>query len=60
MIRFLWMQETVTSMKEPVGVVFLEERTELAKESSESESQGSDSFRLCGCISCLRAHILAM
>ncbi|TVU06620.1 hypothetical protein EJB05_49844 [Eragrostis curvula] len=31
--------ETVSSLKEPVGVVFSEEGGELAKESSESESQ---------------------
>jgi len=32
--RFLWMQETVSSLKEPVGIVFSEELTE-------SKSQGT-------------------
>jgi hypothetical protein len=39
-IRFLWTQETVSSLKEPVGIFFWEERDELAKKESESESQG--------------------
>jgi hypothetical protein len=39
-IRFLWTQETVSSLKEPVGIFFSEERNELAKKESESESQG--------------------
>jgi hypothetical protein len=35
------MQETVSSLKEPVGIVFSEELGGLAKESTESDGQGA-------------------